>query len=141
IEPKESCVMSFSSIYSDSPSKVFAEVEKSGEVLLLPVGKIKEWSKAYPAFNQLFFNQYQNRYDDLIQTINQILFGNLEDRFVSYLEKKIKLNGGNPLQITHREMAKDVGSSREVISRLLKKLETTGLITIEDEGLKFKIKG
>lgn len=133
IEPQGSCVMSFSSILTDSPSKVFATVEKDGEVLLLPVGKILEWSRAYPGFNQLFFSQYQHRYNDLIFSIEQILFGNLEERLLAYLEKRIALNQGNSVQITHREMARDLGSSREVISRLLKKLENE-MLTREENG-------
>jgi CRP/FNR family transcriptional regulator len=140
IEPTESCVMSFSSILSDSPSKVYAVVEKSGEVLLLPVGKVLDWSRSNPEFNKLLFNQYQIRYNDLISSIDQILFSNLEERLLGYLKKRTKLNNGAAIRLTHKEMALDLGSSREVISRLLKKLERDGCICAQNGAWTLKNK-
>ncbi|MEZ4950810.1 MAG: Crp/Fnr family transcriptional regulator [Saprospiraceae bacterium] len=137
IEPRESCVMSFSSILSSSPSKIFAETETDCKVVLLPIGKIKSWTETYPAFNLLFLKHYQHRYEDMLTTINQVMFESLETRLIDYLKLRTSKNGNLPIQLTHTEMAKDLGTSREVITRMLKKLEVSGRIEISEKGIKF----
>lgn len=126
IKPKESCVMSFASSLKRSPSKVYAIAEEDTQVLLLPVEKLPLWLKQYPSLNQLFFNQYDLRYTEMLDTIQHILFGNLETRLYEYLCEKSKLTGHNPISISHRQIALELGTAREVISRIVKKLEHQG---------------
>ncbi|WP_457619331.1 Crp/Fnr family transcriptional regulator [Lutibacter sp.] len=123
IKPSESCVMSFSASLKNAPSQVFAITEEDTTVLLLPASKIDGWVKKFPNFNQLFFEQYNVRYHELLKTINHLLFDKLDVRLYNYLIEKKDITKKNPIKISHRQIANELGTAREVISRLLKKLE------------------
>jgi len=123
IKPSESCVMSFSASLKNTPSQVFAITEEDTTVLLLPASKINGWVKKFPDFNQLFFEQYNVRYHELLKTINHLLFDKLDVRLYHYLLEKKDITKKNPIKISHRQIANELGTAREVISRLLKKLE------------------
>lgn len=129
IKPDESCIMSFTACLKNEPSKVFAITEEETTALLLPVDKINKWIKAYPDFNQLFHQQYNLRYNDLLDTINHLLFDKMDKRLYDYLLKKKELTKQNPIKITHRQIASELGTAREVISRVIKKLENEGRVT------------
>lgn len=128
IEPKESCVMSFSSCLKDEPSKVYAITEEETQAILLPVEKVVKWIKQYPDFNTLFFMQFNSRYSELLDTINHILFDSLDKRIFTFLEERIRVTKLNPIKISHRQIASELGTAREVVSRILKRLETEGKI-------------
>jgi CRP/FNR family transcriptional regulator, anaerobic regulatory protein len=123
IQPNESCVMSFTASLKNEPSKVFAITEENTKLLLLPVEKVSKWIEEFPDLNNLFFQQYNLRYSDLLETINQLLFDKMDKRLLDYLLEKVKLTKKNPLKISHRQIASELGTAREVISRVMKKLE------------------
>jgi len=124
IKPSESCIMSFSAIQKNTPSEIFAVTEEDTKVLLLPANLIPNWLKNYPTLNQLFYSQYNIRYTELLKTINHLLFNKLDVRVYNYLVEKKNITQKNPLKISHRQIASELGTAREVISRIIKKLET-----------------
>lgn len=128
IQPHESCIMSFSAGLRNEPSKVFAVTEEDSRLLLLPVNEVNGWSKNFPDINTLFFQQYNKRYLDLLGTIHDVLFEKLDKRLYDYLKEKANLTKSNPLKISHRKIAGDLGTAREVVSRVIKKLENEGKI-------------
>jgi len=123
IQPKQTCIMSFSACLKNEKSKFFAITEKESTVLLIPSDKLSRWVTEYPKINQLFYQQFDLRYGELIDTINHLLFDRLDKRLISYLSEKITVTGKNPIKISHKQIAHDMGTAREVISRLIKKLE------------------
>ncbi len=131
IKPQESCIMSFSAGMKNEPSKIFAVSEEDTSALLLPTDKVAQWVRQYPEVNQLFFQQYNLRYNDLLTTIHQLLFERLDKRLLDYLANKSLLTGRNPIKISHRQIAGELGTAREVISRIMKKLEHDGKIRQE----------
>ncbi len=128
IRPMESCVMSFSASLKNEQSKVFAITEEDTRVLLLPVDKVAYWRKQFPDMNSLFFQQYNLRYSELLDTIHHVLFDKMDKRLFDYLQKKVQLTNNNPLKMSHRQIANELGTAREVISRTMKKLETEKLV-------------
>ena len=128
IKPEESCVMSFAASIRNEPSKVFALTEEDTKVLLLPVSSMGLWLVQYPDLNKLFYQQYNLRYSELLDTINHVLFNKMDIRLYSYLEDKVKATQKNPLKVSHRQIAGELGTAREVISRVMKKLENEGKI-------------
>ena len=126
IEPNESCVMSFASGLHGSPSKIVAIAEEDTKALLLPTAAVQKWTLKYPGINSIFYQQYDLRYGDLLDTINQILFHKLDERLFDYLLRKKELLQTAVIKITHREIAADLGTAREVVSRVMKKLEIEG---------------
>lgn len=140
IRPEQSCIMSFSSSLSNEQSRFQAITEEESTVMLIPSDKVVKWVIAAPAINLLFYRQYELRYAELIKTINRLIYDKLDKRLMDYLVEKVGVTGKNLLKISHKEIARDLGTAREVISRILKKLESDGKIklslnTVEIPGL------
>lgn len=123
IHPGEMCIMSFSACCSNSASLIEAVTLEETKLLLIPSVKLREWIANYPQFNYYIYGMFNNRYLDLIETIDQLIFSHLDERLLNYLKEKAMLSGNNAVNITHQQIATDMGTAREVISRLLKKLE------------------
>ncbi|PWN06301.1 Crp/Fnr family transcriptional regulator [Rhodohalobacter mucosus] len=136
IKPNESCIMSFAAGLRNEPSNVFALTEENTTALLLPVDKISGWMNRYPDLNSLFFQQYNLRYAELLETIQNVLFNKMDQRLYDYLREKSELLNKNPLKISHRQIAADLGTAREVVSRVMKKLENEGKLEQNTDGIK-----
>jgi CRP/FNR family transcriptional regulator, anaerobic regulatory protein len=136
IMPEESCVMSLSASLNNEPSKIFAVAEEDVEVLLLPVEKIPLWLRNFPRLNNLFYQQYNLRYIDLLDTIHHVLFDKMDKRLYDYLKEKARLTNQQELKITHLQIANELGTVREVVTRVMKKLETEGKIKQESSSIK-----
>ena len=128
IKPSESCIMSFSAGLKDEPSKIVAVTEEETSIIILPIDKVIKWTKQFTDFNTLFFQQYNLRYSELLDTIQHVLFDKMDVRLFNFIKERIELTGKNPLQISHRQIANEIGTAREVISRTIKKLESEGKV-------------
>lgn len=135
IRPRESCVMSFLAGIKNRPSRIFALAEERTKLLLLPSQKVERWINEYDQLNNLFYDLYNNRYSELIDTLHQLIFQKLDARLYDYLREKIRITGKPTLDIRHRIIALDLGTSREVITRVLKKLEREGKIRQTADGI------
>ncbi len=135
IKPKDSCIMSFAAGLRNQPSMVYAETEEDTVALLLPINKVDQWRNQFPDINKLFFEQYNLRYGELLETINQILFDRMDKRLLDHLKQKVEITGKNPIKISHRQIANELGTAREVISRVMKKIESEGKITQGSDGI------
>jgi len=139
IQPNESCIMSFYSILNEEGSKIIAQTETETELLLLPSTLVRSWLKRFPEFS-IFFLQLNNlRYVELLQTINEVLFENLDKRILRFLHEKAQQNNNSFIKIRHREIADAMGTTREVISRVTKKLEHEKLIEQFSDGIEVRL--
>ncbi len=136
IQPKQSCIISFEASIYNAPSRIYAETEQTSKILLIPSGKVADWTNRFPKFRQLFFDLYHSRYLDLLDTINQLVFQSLDQRLYKYLNEKRQILNTSELDLRHHLIARDLGTAREVITRVLKKLELEGKICIEKKGIK-----
>ena len=134
IGPAQSCIMSFSAGMSNAPSRIFAFTEDASIILLLPSDKLGKW-KQYPAINELFFQQYNLRYTEMLDTINSLLFDKMDQRLYNYLLEKSKLKGEKILTVRHKQIAGELGTAREVITRVMKRLEQEGKVRQLPEGI------
>jgi len=123
IHPGEMCIMSFSACCSNSASLIEATAPEETRLLLIPSDKLRQWITTYPEFNFYVYEMFNKRYLDLMDTINQLIFNRLDERILLYLKEKALHTGNKQLSVTHQQIASDMGTVREVISRLLKKLE------------------
>jgi CRP/FNR family transcriptional regulator len=124
VNPNESCAMTFTCCMQQHASEIKAVAEEDVEMLAIPVGSMDEWMAKYPSWKSFVMRTVQNRFHELLKTIDQIAFQKLDERLENYLKEKAKTTGSTLLNISHEQIAKELASSREVISRLLKKLET-----------------
>lgn len=136
IKPKDSCLMTFSSILTDYISRVYAVAEEDSKAILIPVSVIHEWLIRFPEINKVFYHEYDRRFSEVMNMVNDAVFHRLDKRVLNYIKQQISFTGKNPLKITHREIANHLGTSREVISRVLKKIENEGEIRQTKEGIK-----
>lgn len=136
IKPSESCIMSFSSSMSNDKSSIYAKTDEDSVLLLIPSEKVNSLTSEFPEFNNLFHQQYKVRYNDLLETINQLVFTNLDQRLYKFLKDTASIKKENPLKISHRQIANELGTAREVISRVMKKLEKEQKILQSTDSIK-----
>lgn len=136
IKPGESCVMSLTTLIRDGKSQIKAVIEKDAEVLVLPAVKAMAIAKKHPKWNEFVYELFQTKFEELLQVVETLTFSNKDVRLLEYLKKESKLKDSNVLHTTHQHIANDLGSSREVISRLLKKLEYEGKLELGQGTIK-----
>ena len=123
ILPGESCLMSFLGAMSHEKSKVRAIVDEKAELLLIPSDIAAKWIDEYPSWNRFILQLYNKRLEELLDTVNAIAFQKMDQRILEALNRKYKTSGNKEISITHQQLADELGTHREVVSRLLKQLE------------------
>jgi len=130
IKPGESCIMSFLAGIHNDKSSIKAIVEEDAEILLIPIDKASKWIKDFPEWTDFIFSLYQKRFEELLEVVNSIAFKKLDSRLLELLKLKSELFQSKQISITHQQLAEELGTSREVVSRVLKQMENAGLITL-----------
>lgn len=130
IKSGESCIMSFLGGMHNEASVVKAEVEEDAEILFLPMEKVSIFIKEHPQWLDYIFRLYHKRFEDLLDVINAIAFKKVDERLLALLKKKAELTGQKTLNITHEQLANELGTARVVVSRLLKQLEETRVLEL-----------
>ena len=99
-------------------------------LLMFPAENMEHWMDQYKSWRQYILNSYHSRMIELMESIDAIAFMNLDQRLLKYLSDQAKILGSIEINHTHQQVADDLHSSRVVISRLLKQLETKGEIKL-----------
>lgn len=130
IKPGESCVMSLlGSIYSEK-SHIQAIAEEDSELLIIPISASTEWIREFPEWTAYFFRIFQKRFEELLQVVDSVAFQKMDMRIFNFLQKKSEINNSKVIQITHQQIADELGTVREVVSRILKQLERDNQIKL-----------
>jgi CRP/FNR family transcriptional regulator len=137
LKQNEVCAMSLTCCMTNLTSNIKAVAEEETEVIMLPVEMLDNWICKYPGWKQFVMQTFQNRFRELIDTIDSIAFLNLDERLVKYFTDRNKNAGSTILNETHQDLALRLNTSREVISRLLKKLENEGKIKLARNFIDF----
>jgi len=130
IRAGESCIMSFLGGLHNETSKVKAEVEEDAEILFLPLDKVSLFIKEYPEWLDYIFRLYHKRFEELLDIVNAIAFKKVDERLLTLLKKKSELVESDTIQITHEQLANELGTARVVVSRLLKQLEENKMVVL-----------
>lgn len=130
LAPGQTCTMTVQCCRANLPSEIRAVAEEDTELIALPVEIMDRWLREYDDWRQFILTSYSDRFYELLNTIDSVVFQNLDERLLDYLEEKRKISGSNVLHISHQEIANDLHSSREVISRLLKQLERSDKVLL-----------
>lgn len=132
----ETCTLSLSACFTDCKSNVNAVVEENSTILNIPIRFIKDWNFKYESWNTFTVNTFRESYSLLLNRYSQLAFNPLKERLLDYL---IAESNDSMLQRSHQQIAKELGTTREVISRLLKKLELDGKIQLGQKEIKLFI--
>ena len=119
----QTCIMSLSSCFFNTPSKSYAVAEDDTEILCVPVKFISIWQRQYTEWNEFVLSTFRDRYDDLITSFNSAVFNNVEQRIIDYLKLFSVNHQTKSIPITHIQLAHELGTTRVVTSRILKKFE------------------
>lgn len=130
IVPGESCIMSFLGGIHNETSKIKAIVEEDAEILFIPVEKASEWVKKFPEWSDFIFRLYHKRFEELLTAVNAIAFHKLDTRLLQLLKQKAELYQSKEIKITHQQLADELGTAREAVSRVMKQMENEGLVQL-----------
>lgn len=130
IKPGESCIMSFLGGMHNEKSKVKAVAEECSEVLFVPVERVRDLIREFPQWLDYIFRLYHIKFEELLEAFNSVAFKKVDERMLRLLEKKAALTGSKTLEVTHEQLANELGTARVVISRLLKQLEDEGQVEL-----------
>lgn len=123
LSSNESCAMAYTCCMEARKSEIKAIAEDSVEMIAIPQTKLDEWLIKYPSWKSYIFNSFTQRFNELLKSLESIAFHKLDERLVNYLRNKTKISGKSSIQLSHHQIAEEMGTSRVVISRLLKQLE------------------
>jgi CRP/FNR family transcriptional regulator len=137
LKKDEVCAMSLTCCMAQQKSNVNALAEEPTEVILLPVEMLDKWISKYPSWKQFVMQTFQNRFRELIDTVDSIAFMKLDERLIKHFVDRNKKSGATTFSGTHQDLALQLNTSREVISRLLKKLEKDGKIELSRNFINF----
>tara|TARA_B100000809_G_C15020058_1_gene488107 strand:+ start:221 stop:856 length:636 start_codon:yes stop_codon:yes gene_type:complete len=136
LEGGNTCAMSITCCMKEEKSNIWAIAEENTKILLIPLINVDSWIKKYSSWKNFVMNSYASRMDELLQTLDSIAFYSLDERLLKYLKDRSSALQKNEFSITHSEIAKELNSSREAISRLLKKLENMKKIELGRNKIK-----
>ncbi len=123
----ETCTLSLSACFEDCKSTVNAIVEDECAILNIPVKFVRDWNFKYKSWNTFTANTFRESYNHLINQYSNLAFQPLKDRLFDYLISKAN---DKVIKKSHQQLARELGTTREVISRLLKKLESKGKLSL-----------
>lgn len=123
VHSNESCAMSFTCCMMNRFSEIKAVAEEDVEIIMIPNKVMDEWMMKYASWKSFVMLTIQNRFNELLKTIDSIAFQKLDERLIHYLKEKSKTSNSAVLNLTHQQIADELATSRVVISRLLKQLE------------------
>lgn len=130
LHPGEACAISMTCAARNLNSQIMAKALINTKVLAIPVELMDEWGSKYKSWYQFVLETYRARFEELLDTLDQIAFRNLDERLLWYLKQQQKSLQTNKLKASFTEIAQELNSSREVISRLMKKLAEKGFIKL-----------
>ncbi len=129
LDPGNACAFSFMCAITQEDSQITAVTETESTLLSIPFEVSINWMKEYRSWDEFVLRTYRNRFEELLNTLDNIAFKSMDERLVFYLKRKAESEGPD-LHISHQEIARDLNSAREVVSRLLKKLEQRGVLEL-----------
>lgn len=135
LEPGQACALSIICAVQNRTSEIKATAVKPTEVYSIPVYLVEQWMKEYKSWYQFILSTYRSRFEELLNTIDAIAFKNMDERLVMYLKKHSEISNNKTITVTHAQIAAELTTSREVVSRLLKKLAERGLIKVNRQNI------
>lgn len=136
IEPGETCILNASCILGGHSYPAHASAVVKGRMLLVPAADFRYLMERYEPLRAFVFFLLSQRLAEVMELVNEVTFARLDDRLFDYLVEK---SAGGILQATHQNIANDLGTSREVVSRLLKDMERKGMVSLARNTITFTL--
>jgi len=133
----EACALSILCAIRNVSSHVGAVATEDTEAIQIPIEEMDTLMSQHKTWYHFVIETYRTRFEELLMVIDDIAFKNMDERLESYIRRQADASGPN-LYLTHQDIATDLNSSREVISRLLKKMEKKGMMVLQRNHIECK---
>lgn len=131
IESGSTCAASLTCCMNSHRSNILAIVEEDATFLSVPVDMMDKWMAQFRSWRSFILSNYATRYDELLEVVDLLAFKRMDDRVASYLQEKSTLHHTKTVEISHQDIAYDLNTSREVVSRILKQMERNGAVELK----------
>jgi CRP/FNR family transcriptional regulator len=128
VEPGDSCILTASCIMSGVEFPAFVATETVVEAIVIPSAILHRWVNQYEVWSKFLWGMLSSRFAEVISLVEEVAFQRVDKRAAEYLLHLAGADG--KIKKTHQEIAADIGTSREVISRILKEFEHKGMIKL-----------
>jgi CRP/FNR family transcriptional regulator, anaerobic regulatory protein len=130
----ESCILTANAILSQKDFPAIATVEKQAEAVMIPAETFRDWVQRYNLWREFVFDLLSDRLSSVIEIVEEVAFRRMDERLATFLSQR--LGQSDSIKITHQEIAAELGSSREVISRILEDFSEFGMISVSRGTIK-----
>jgi CRP/FNR family transcriptional regulator, anaerobic regulatory protein len=130
LQPGQACALSMVCAAKNEKSQIMAKVVDDAEVVMVPLSLMDKWMMEHRSWYEFVIGTYRNRFEVVLEVIDSIAFRAMDERLEFYLKRQVEACGCKELKLSHQEIGSDLNTSREVISRLLKKMEQRGLVKL-----------
>jgi len=127
VDPGEFCILTASSTLSNTPYPANAKSITQVEMLVVPPDKFQKYISQYQEMRDLIFSHISKNFTDVMELITEVTFKRMDERLLDYLIEKSE---DGKLYATHQTIANELGTAREVVSRLLKDFERRGMVIL-----------
>ncbi|MBK7130662.1 MAG: Crp/Fnr family transcriptional regulator [Crocinitomicaceae bacterium] len=124
------CAASITSGFGNQKSTIRAVVEEKAIFLAIPIKYIDQWMVKYSSWRNFILNTYNAKFEEVLKVVDMLAFHNMDERITNYLKEKAEIHNSTSLELSHQEIATDLNTSREVVSRILKRMEKSGKLKI-----------
>jgi len=124
----QSCILTANAILNQQTFPAVATVEQDAEAVMVPADAFRDWVRRYDLWRSFLFDLLSQRLVSVMAIVEEVAFRRMDARLAAFLLERSRLAG--PLRVTHQEVAAELGSAREVVSRILEDFASQGLIRV-----------
>jgi len=135
LQPGQACAISMICATKNEKSQIMAKVVEDAELILIPLPVMDKWMMQHRSWYEFVLNSYGSRFEEVLLVIDSIAFKAMDERLLFYLKRHADACGCQELKLSHQEIASELSTSREVISRLLKKMEQRGIVSLHRNNI------
>ncbi len=130
LQPGQACAISMICATKNETSQIMAKVVEDAELIMVPLPLMDKWMMQHRTWYEFVIETYRSRFEEVLDVVDNIAFKAMDERLVFYLKRHREVSNTKVLNLSHQEIAIELNTSREVISRLLKKMEQRGLLKL-----------
>lgn len=130
LQPGQACAISMVCATKNEKSQIMAKVVEDAELIMVPLSLMDTWMMKHRSWYEFVIHTYRSRFEEVLEVIDSIAFRAMDERLEFYLKRHKEACGCKDLKLSHQEIASELNTSREVISRLLKKMEQRNLLKL-----------
>ena len=135
LQPGQACAISMICATKNEKSQIMAKVVEDVELIMVPLPLMDKWMMQHRSWYEFVIDTYRSRFEEVLEVIDSIAFRAMDERLEFYLKRHADACGCKELKLSHQEIASELNTSREVISRLLKKMEQRGIVVLQRNNI------